>query len=50
VAAIDAVAEGLSDPGRRSDVRAGIVHDLFYNPGQATDAAMEFLHQELIAA
>ena len=47
VAAVAAVAEGLSDPGRHSEVRAGIVDDLFYNPGQATDAAMEFLREEL---
>ena len=46
-AAIAAVAGALRDPGRRSDVRAGIVEDLFYNPGTATDAAMDWLHEEL---
>ena len=47
VAAAAAVADGLANPGRRSNVRAGIVQDLFYNPGRATDAAMDFLSAEL---
>jgi CDP-glycerol:poly(glycerophosphate) glycerophosphotransferase len=50
VAAAAAVANCLSDPGRRSDVRAEIVNDLFYNPGAATDAAIEFLRGELSLA
>jgi CDP-glycerol glycerophosphotransferase (TagB/SpsB family) len=47
VAALQAVADGLADPGRHSDVRAGIVEDLFFNPGAATDAAIDFLCEEL---
>jgi CDP-glycerol glycerophosphotransferase (TagB/SpsB family) len=47
VTAAGAVAHGLGNPGRRSAVRAGIVRDLFYHPGGATDAAIEWLQAEL---
>jgi CDP-glycerol glycerophosphotransferase (TagB/SpsB family) len=45
-AAVAAVAQGLREPGRRADARAGITRDLFYNPGGATDAAVEWLRSE----
>jgi CDP-Glycerol:Poly(glycerophosphate) glycerophosphotransferase len=50
VAALDAVADGIEDPARHSDVRRAIVEDLFFNPGCATDAAMDFLREELSLA
>jgi hypothetical protein len=45
--ALDAVEAGLADPGARSDVRRAIVADLFFNPGRATDAAMDWISREL---
>jgi CDP-glycerol glycerophosphotransferase (TagB/SpsB family) len=42
-AAVAAVAAGLREPRRQSAVRQGIASDLFYNPGRATDAAIEWL-------
>jgi hypothetical protein len=44
---LDAVESGLADPGARSDVRRAIVADLFFNPGHATDAAMDWIRREL---
>lgn len=45
--AVEAVEAGLADPGARSDVRRAIVADLFFNPGRATAAAMEWIGTEL---
>ena len=45
--AVKAVEGGLADPGARSDVRRALVADLFFNPGQATEAAMDWMGREL---
>jgi hypothetical protein len=45
---VDAVAESLTDPAGRSDVRRAIAADLFYNPGYATEAAMAWIGQQLL--
>lgn len=45
--ALAAVEAGLADPGARSEVRRGIVADLFFNPGHATAAAMDWIAEEL---
>ena len=45
--ALDAVESGLADPGAHSDVRRAIVADLFFNPGHATAAAMDWIGREL---
>ena len=45
--AMGAVEAGLADPGARSDVRRAIVADLFFNPGHATAAAMDWISREL---
>ena len=45
--ALEAVEAGLADPGERSDVRRAIVADLFFNPGHATAAAMDWISREL---
>ena len=45
--ALVAVEAGLADPGARSDVRRAIVADLFFNPGHATAAAMDWISREL---
>ncbi|MGH3337174.1 MAG: CDP-glycerol glycerophosphotransferase family protein, partial [Nocardioides sp.] len=45
--ALEAVESGLADPGARSDVRRAIVADLFFNPGHATAAAMDWIRREL---
>jgi CDP-glycerol:poly(glycerophosphate) glycerophosphotransferase len=37
------VARALADPGALSHVRQAMAADLFYNPGHATDMAMEWL-------
>jgi CDP-glycerol glycerophosphotransferase (TagB/SpsB family) len=42
------VAESLDDPAIGSDVRRAMAQDLFYNPGTATDAAMEWLTERLL--
>jgi hypothetical protein len=46
---LEAGEAGLADPDARSDVRRAIVADLFFNPGRATSAAMDWLglHLEL---
>ena len=44
----DAVADSLDDPGRLSATRAAIAGNLFYNPGRATDAAMDWLAAEVL--
>ena len=46
---VGAVARGLEHPERRSEVRGAIAADLFYNPGHATDAAMGWVREELLA-
>jgi hypothetical protein len=45
--AVRAVAAGLADPGERSPVRRAMVHDLFFNRGHATTAAMQWLQAEV---
>jgi hypothetical protein len=42
-----AVATALAQPGAQSEVRRTIARDLFYNPGDATRTAVEWLRQEL---
>lgn len=44
---VAAVEAGLADPGARSEVRRALVADLFFNPGHATAAAMEWIGREL---
>jgi CDP-glycerol glycerophosphotransferase (TagB/SpsB family) len=44
--AVREVTAGLADPGERSPVRRAMVDDLFFNPGQATTAAMHWLQTE----
>jgi CDP-glycerol:poly(glycerophosphate) glycerophosphotransferase len=38
----EAVARSLAEPERDSAVRTALARDLFYNPGHATDAAVEW--------
>ena len=45
--AVDAVASSLAHPSRGSSVRRAMARDLFYNPGHATDAAMEWIQHRL---
>jgi hypothetical protein len=40
---VDVVDEALADPGRLAPVRKAMAADLFYNPGRATDTAMDWL-------
>lgn len=47
--AVEAVARGLADPEARSEARRAIARDLFYNPGRATQAALERLRSALPA-
>lgn len=44
--AVQAVVDGLSDPGRLSSVRREMSADLFHNPGHATDAGLAWLAAE----
>ena len=44
---VPAVAESLADPGRLSRVRRAIAQDLFFNPGNATNAAVAWLREHL---
>lgn len=46
--AVEAVAESLAHPDLLSDVRRGIAADLFYNPGRATVAAMDWLGRHVL--
>ena len=46
VSAERAVAEGLADPQALSPTRQAIAHDLFYNPGNAAEAALRWLQTE----
>jgi len=45
--AVEAVEAGLAAPAERSEVRRALVSDLFFNPGEATTAAMRWLKAEL---
>jgi hypothetical protein len=47
---VAAVGDELEHPERRAGVRRAIASDLFYNPGRATDAAMAWLRDALVAA
>jgi CDP-glycerol glycerophosphotransferase (TagB/SpsB family) len=44
--AVDAVAAGLAHPEAQSERRGAIARDLFYNPGTATQAALEWIRTE----
>jgi hypothetical protein len=44
------VARGLAHPAARSDVRRAMAKDLFYNPGRATDAAVNWILERFPAA
>ena len=46
---VAAVAAGLEHPERHSDTRRALAADLFYNPGTATDAAVHWFEEELVA-
>ena len=46
---VAAVSGELERPERHADVRQGIAADLFYNPGCATEAAMAWLREALVA-
>ena len=48
--AVEAVAESLAHPTRESEVRRAMTRDLFYNPGRATDAAVQWVTERLAAA
>lgn len=41
-----AVAAGLATPDAKSDIRRRIAADLFYNPGRATQAAVDWILRE----
>lgn len=45
--ALDLVAHGLSHPEELSEIRQAMAKDLFYNPGRATEAATEWVMQNL---
>ena len=42
----EVVARSLSDPGRHAEIRHAMAEDLFFNPGHATDRAMDWFHRE----
>ena len=44
---VGVVERSVDDPGRVSEVRQAMAADLFYNPGGATDAALEWFSQRL---
>jgi len=46
-AAQRAIADGLAHPDAQSDIRRAIARDLFYNPGTATQVALDWLRAEL---
>lgn len=48
-ATVAAVEHALADPEHRSEVRRALVDDLFFNPGCATPAAIDFLDREVLA-
>ena len=45
--ALDLVVKGLANPGELSSIRQAMAKDLFYNPGRATEAATEWVEQNL---
>ncbi|GMR13698.1 MAG: hypothetical protein BMS9Abin29_1911 [Gemmatimonadota bacterium] len=45
--AVAEVASSLENPDAHGDVRRAMAADLFYNPGKATDAAVEWILAEL---
>ena len=45
--AVEAVRESLAHPRRGSDMRREMARDLFYNPGRATDAALDWIRGRL---
>lgn len=45
-----AVAASLADPGHLAEVRRAIAADLFFNPGRATDAAVDWVAERFLAA
>lgn len=45
--AVEAVASALAHPRRGGAVRRAMARDLFYNPGRATDAAIEWITNRL---
>ena len=42
---LQSVAQGLSNPGRQSDIRRQVAAELFYRPGGATGRAVRELYQ-----
>lgn len=48
--AVDAVASELAEPQRYGAVRRDMARDLFYNPGRATDAAVQWTLDRLALA
>ncbi len=44
---VDSIDRALSDPQARSEVRQAMAEDLFFNPGRATDAALEWLESTI---
>ena len=45
--AVDAIAWSLAHPRHAGRVRRAMARDLFYNPGQATDAALAWVQERL---
>ena len=41
--AVDAVADSLAHPDREGETRRAMAADLFYNPGRATEAAVQWI-------
>ena len=46
--AVDAIAWSLAHPRHASRVRRAMSRDLFYNPGRATDAAVDWVRERLL--
>lgn len=44
---VDAVESSLANPRRLGNVRRAMARDLFYNPGKATDAAVDWIVRRL---
>ncbi|NNC87927.1 MAG: hypothetical protein HKN82_05640 [Akkermansiaceae bacterium] len=45
--AVDLVTSSLANPGELSEIRQAMARDLFYNPGQATEAAADWIARHL---
>lgn len=45
--AVEAVAWSLAHPNHGADVRKAMARDLFYNPGRATEVAVQWVEQRL---